>query len=111
MIDGAMKIPDPIIEPTMSVAAENVPSRRSSFDPSPSIGRHPTRAAVECGAGRRGPIQCFADGRSWTRKIAGGKSSGLTVVGPCEPAGEDVEGGDAIVVTDELGSSGSSRRT
>src|SRR4051812_13093593 len=30
MIDGAMKMPEPIIEPTISVVALNTPSRRSS---------------------------------------------------------------------------------
>ena len=30
MIEGAMKIPEPIIEPTISVVALNTPSRRSS---------------------------------------------------------------------------------
>ncbi len=29
MIDGAMKMPDPIIEPTMIVVAEKTPRRRS----------------------------------------------------------------------------------
>src|SRR5579883_63035 len=41
MIDGAMKMPEPIIEPTMSVVAENVPSRRSSFV-SPTASAAPT---------------------------------------------------------------------
>ena len=31
MIDGAMKMPEPIIEPTISVVALNTPRRRSSW--------------------------------------------------------------------------------
>ncbi|HEY4012419.1 MAG TPA: hypothetical protein VGM06_03730 [Polyangiaceae bacterium] len=42
MIEGAMKIPEPIIEPTTSVVAEKKPSRRTS------VGR-PAAATGRCG--------------------------------------------------------------
>src|SRR5438128_184028 len=45
MMDGAMKIPDPIIDPTMIVVAENAPRLRSSFAGS-AMWTHHTRALL-----------------------------------------------------------------